>query len=116
MNTEDKYRRLRTDMEDMIESHQELVRIWKSVTLRYDQLNLPLPSVHLEVIVEQLLPKEQNAKLLNSTSELHSALIMAKNWMDCDNDNRDSMTEHDRAVYDDIMDSINKALTKATNP
>lgn len=36
---------------------------------------------------------------------------MAKNWLLCED--RDDMTEHDRAIYDDIMDSINKAINKA---
>lgn len=57
MTLEDKYRRLRTDMEDMIESHQENARIWQAIKLRYEQLNLPMPSLNLEEIVNQLLPK-----------------------------------------------------------
>ena len=53
----DKYNRLRTDMEDMIEAHHEMTRIWKAVLLRYEELKIPMPSLHLEEIVNELLPK-----------------------------------------------------------
>lgn len=56
---------------------------------------------------------EANARLIAAAPDLHSALIMANNWLSCED--RDEMDPHDRAIYDDIMDSINKALNKASS-
>lgn len=63
-----------------------------------------------------ILPKDQqkaNAHLIAAAPDLLDALVMAKNWMECDYDRK--MCDHDKAIYDDIMESINKTIHKATH-
>ena len=55
---------------------------------------------------------KENANLLAAAPDLLSALVMAKNWLDCDVDRK--MCDHDQGIYDDIMESINQAINKAT--
>lgn len=55
MNLEDKYRRLRTDMEDMIDAHQENVRVWNVLKSHYESQQLVVPSVDLPTMIQILL-------------------------------------------------------------
>jgi hypothetical protein len=59
MNLEDKYRRLRTDMEDMIEAHKENVKVWNVLKLHYESQQLVVPSVDLPTMVQILLNPTQ---------------------------------------------------------
>lgn len=51
----DKYGRLRTDMEDMIEAHQENTKIWNIVKKHYESTGLVAPTVELPVIIQMLI-------------------------------------------------------------
>jgi hypothetical protein len=57
-----------------------------------------------------------DARLVAAAPDLLFALVMAKNWMDVEADyGKDKWEEHDQAIYDDIMESINNAIKKATS-
>lgn len=45
---------------------------------------------------------------------LLDALAMAKNWIQDEKQSKKDMHPHDRAIYDYIMESIDKAIQKAT--
>jgi len=59
MNLEDKYRRLRTDMEDMIDAHQENVKVWKILKTHYESQQLIVPSIDLPKMLQILLNPPQ---------------------------------------------------------
>lgn len=59
VNLEDKYRRLRTDMEDMIEAHQENVKMWNIFKAHYESNQLVVPSVDLPTMLQILLNPPQ---------------------------------------------------------
>ena len=59
MNLEDKYRRLRTDMEDMIDAHQENVKVWNILKEYYESRQLVVPSVDLPTMLQILLNPSQ---------------------------------------------------------
>lgn len=104
MTLADKYGRLRTDMEDMIEAHQENARTWDVIKKFYEEQHVCPPTVCLDAIIRQQLD------LIGS---MHDALVRAKNWMQEEAD-LESMHPHDRAVYADTMEKINNAIKKAT--
>ena len=56
MKLEGKYRRIRTDMEDMIEAHQENVKIWQYIKAYYDRIGHSVPNIDLPTIIKLLLP------------------------------------------------------------
>ena len=56
---EDKYKRLRTDMEDMIEAHKENVKVWNILKTYYESQQLVVPSVDLPTMVQILLNPNQ---------------------------------------------------------
>ena len=56
---EDKYRRLRTDMEDMIEAHKENVKVWNILKTYYESQQLVVPSADLPTMVQILLNPNQ---------------------------------------------------------
>jgi hypothetical protein len=55
VNLEDKYRRLRTDMEDMIDAHQENVKMWNILKEHCESNRLVVPSVNLPTMLQILL-------------------------------------------------------------
>ncbi len=55
MNNEDRYRQTRTLVEDWIEAHKEMCKIYKWV-MAYCEQNQLQPSVHLFETIKQLLP------------------------------------------------------------
>jgi hypothetical protein len=59
MNLEDKYRRLRTDMEDMIDAHQENVKMWNILKAHYESNRLVVPIVNLPTMLQILLNPPQ---------------------------------------------------------
>ena len=59
MNLEDKYRRVRNDMEDMIDAHQENVRVWNILKAHYESQHLVVPSVDLPAMLQILLNPPQ---------------------------------------------------------
>lgn len=105
MTLSDKYGRLRTDMEDMIEAHQENARAWKFIKEFYEEQQTCPPTVCLDAIIKQQF---------DSIKSLSSALKKAKNWID--GDASMDMDDHDHAVYNETVDIINAALKKATQP
>jgi hypothetical protein len=67
------------------------------------------------VIFDGFHGEEANAKLAASAPDMLSALVMAKNWMSVEGDyGKDQWEEHDQAIYDDIMETIDNAIKKAT--
>lgn len=106
MTLADKYGRLRTDMEDMIEAHQENVRVWQFIKKFYEDQNSCPPTVCLDAIIKQKL---------DSIKSLKDALVRAKGWIETE-PVEETLNEFDRETHAIVLDQINNAIQQATNP
>ena len=72
---------------------------------------------HIAAVSTGVLPDASalsNATLIAAAPDMLEALKKAKNWIECDQDNYEEMTEYDKSVFDNTISSIHEAINKAT--